>query len=101
GQIGIGTTTNVSAPTAVAAGSTWLNVSVGNEHACGLRSDGQILCWGSNFGGQVGTGPTPPDTTVPNPIASAFSDWIVVAAGGEHSCAVRSGGQLSCWGSDD
>ena len=40
-------------------------VSVGGNHMCGLKTDGSILCWGSNFFGQLA--PPPPAPTGPEP----------------------------------
>src|SRR5690606_12325658 len=38
-------------------------------------------------------------TRSPTPVAVAgLSDVIAVAAGGEHSCALRQSGRVSCWG---
>ena len=31
-------------------------VSVGRQHACGLRADGTAMCWGMNLSGQLGDG---------------------------------------------
>jgi alpha-tubulin suppressor-like RCC1 family protein len=35
---------------------TFTKLAVGDKFACGLRSDGAIYCWGSNWGGQLGIG---------------------------------------------
>jgi len=37
------------------------SVTVGSAHACGLRSDATVWCWGNNAEGQIGDG-TMPDT---------------------------------------
>jgi alpha-tubulin suppressor-like RCC1 family protein len=38
----------------------------GGAHTCALREDGRVLCWGSNFVGQLGTN-TNVGTSTPNP----------------------------------
>ena len=38
------------------AGS-FVSVSAGNLHTCGVRSDGSVACWGSDENGQA----TPPE----------------------------------------
>ena len=60
-------------------------VSVGSSHACGLRANGQITCWGSN---RFGAADAP---------AGSFS---AVSVGGLHSCGLRANGQITCWGSN-
>ena len=34
-----------------------LSAAIGNQHACSLRSDHSVVCWGSNAAGQLGLGP--------------------------------------------
>jgi Regulator of Chromosome Condensation (RCC1) repeat protein len=58
-------------------------VSAGGFHSCGLRSDGTLVCWGSNSNGQA----TPP--------AGSFT---AVSAGAFYGCGLRSDGTLACWG---
>src|SRR5678815_1977148 len=31
-------------------------IDVGAAHACGLRNDGTVVCWGANSSGQLGNG---------------------------------------------
>ncbi len=47
---------HVATPTRVELGGRAVEVSVGRWHACALRADGEIFCWGSNAGGQLGHG---------------------------------------------
>ena len=58
------------------AGS-FLSVSAGGRHTCGVRSNGSVACWGWNEHGQA----TPP--------AGSF---VSVSAGERHTCGVRSNG---------
>ena len=60
GQLGDGTTTRRSTPTAVAApaGVTLTQVSAGFEHTCAVGSDKHAYCWGFNNAGQLGDGTT-------------------------------------------
>lgn len=44
-----------------------VDVSVGLTHACVVRATGQLLCWGSNFDGQLGDG-TRIDHSTPAPV---------------------------------
>ncbi len=60
-------------------------VSAGSLHGCGLRTDGQVACWGFNEHGQA------------SPPAGAF---IAVSAALWHTCGLRIGGEIECWGDD-
>lgn len=101
GQLGNGTTTRTGVPAAVtgaAAGSAWTAVSVGDEHACAVRTDGTLWCTGSNRSGQLGTGTRASTTTFVQ--VGASTAWTGVTVGGRSSCALR-GTALWCWGADD
>jgi alpha-tubulin suppressor-like RCC1 family protein len=37
-------------------------------HACALRKDGQVLCWGSNTLGELGAGLTGSSVSTPQPV---------------------------------
>ena len=69
-----------------APGGVFSDVSVGDYHSCGLRSDGSVTCWGRNEQGQS-VDPT--------------GGFAAVAAGGSHSCGLRSDGSATCWGRND
>lgn len=65
GQLGIGSTDDQHAPTAVAGGRFFRTISVGVSHTCGVMTEGDAYCWGWNgdgsgdFGnGRLGTGTT-------------------------------------------
>jgi alpha-tubulin suppressor-like RCC1 family protein len=86
-------------------------IVAGGSHACLLSPARKVVCWGSNAKGQLGRdnsaniGATPGDMAGLAPIVfgSAFSTMSVVSitAGREHSCALFSGGKVSCWGTND
>ena len=59
-------------------------VDAGTIHTCGLKTDGRISCWGSNYWGQS----APPDMR--------FSQ---ISAGYLHTCAITGDGEVVCWGS--
>ena len=96
-----GVTSDSETPVAVAGGHTWDRVSTLNSSTCALRkSDGNILCWGINYDGQLGDG-TYDERDVPTPIDSNDT-WTYLskgsADGGYHMCAVLFDGSAWCWG---
>lgn len=94
-QLGVGDNTDRSEPTLVA--SYWKTVALGASHTCGIKPTGTLWCWGDNGVGQVGNGASGSDVTLPTQIGSA-TDWASVAASADHSCAIKTGGTLYCWG---
>lgn len=73
-----------------------IDVAAGALHACGLKTDGTVVCWGGNEYGQLGNDTTT-DSLVATPV-HGLDNVISVEAGGAHTCALRSDGSLFCWG---
>lgn len=88
----------VDEPVIVISGSKFSEVSIGSGHACAVRDDGALLCWGQNADGQLGVG-TATDTTK-QPTEVMGDHWDHVAAGDHHTCGIRNG-VLYCWGRGD
>ncbi|TXD33232.1 hypothetical protein FRC96_16030, partial [Lujinxingia vulgaris] len=74
---------------------TWVEVSAGANHSCGILDDGSLWCWGSNSSGELGVGDSD-QRDVPTRVGDAL--WQTVAAGGQHTCGVQVDGSLWCWG---
>lgn len=64
-------------------GGTFKDISAGFRHACAIRDDDTITCWGDNTNNQTA-----------NPAGTFHS----VSAGYDHTCALRTDGRLLCWG---
>ncbi len=77
----------------------WREVAVTAAHACGIRDDGTLWCWGRNCAGQLGDG-TFESSSEPRQVGTQ-TDWVRVATGGGHSCAIDVDGSLACWGGID
>lgn len=65
--------------------------SVGKDHACGVKLDGTVQCWGiadgsANDFGQVTDTPT--------------GTFVQISAGTVHNCGIRPGGTVECWGAN-
>jgi alpha-tubulin suppressor-like RCC1 family protein len=88
----------VDEPIIVLSGSKFTDVSLGSGHACAVRDDRTLLCWGQNTDGQLGIG-TMSDTTR-QPTEVQGDNWQHVAAGQHHTCGIRAG-ELYCWGRGD
>jgi alpha-tubulin suppressor-like RCC1 family protein len=114
GQLGNGTTAISPVPQEVDGITTALSVTGGSTHTCALLYGGTVQCWGNNGSGQLGNGRTsPPDAPVLKPVVVQddhdgnpatntvdLSGVTAIAAGGFHTCAVRTGGEVACWGHD-
>lgn len=77
----------------------WVDLSSGYQHSCGLLADGAIRCWGSDQFGQS----TPPTENELGSIINEGAEglegpWVAVGAGYAHSCGLRAGGSIYCWG---
>ncbi len=68
------------------------SVSSGTIHSCGVRTNGSVICWGSNedwYGSFTGQA-TPPG-----------GPFVSIDAGDFHTCGVRDDGSVECWGSNE
>lgn len=94
------------APVPVAGGLSFVAITAGGLHNCGLTSDGSAYCWGSNDEGQLGVGTTGPQVCTPHswncsrtPVRVAGNQrWETISAGSHHTCAVTTNGAAYCWG---
>lgn len=62
---------------------TYVKISTGSFHVCGLKNDGTVECWGENSEGQNDVPPM------------LFQDVI---ADGRYSCGLAMDGTIQCWG---
>ena len=100
GELGDGTTVDRLTPVPVAGLSSGvIAISAGFYHTCAITSAGALQCWGSNSSGQVGDGTTVTKLS-PVPVFGLTSGVISVGAGGYHTCALITGGTVTCWGDD-
>jgi alpha-tubulin suppressor-like RCC1 family protein len=97
GQLGDGSMTDRTVPTAVPLITDAVQISAGSQHTCAVRASGQVACWGSNASGQLGDGTTM-RRLAPVMVGGGLADAIQVSAGGLHTCALRATGAVVCWG---
>ncbi len=100
----------------ITPGSAPRRLCIGHDHACVIRG-GQVFCWGSNQGGQLGDGDAPgayrvhsmctggtncaPQAAGPvqiDPDGAPLTDAIALSCGTFHTCALTSAGSVYCWG---
>jgi alpha-tubulin suppressor-like RCC1 family protein len=100
GKLGNGTPVNGRTP--VNAPSLLTSVAAGRNHSCGLAGT-TAFCWGSNVNGELGinTGPGG-GSSAPRQVTngSGTPAWSKISAGDRHTCAIDTGGQIWCWGSN-
>jgi alpha-tubulin suppressor-like RCC1 family protein len=101
GQLGDATTTSKNTPvTTFAGGTTWKSVAAGSKnHSLAIKTDGSLWVWGGNgtFEAKLGInadgGRNTPVTTF-----AGGNNWKQVAAGYNHSAAIKTDGTLWIWG---
>ena len=89
---------------------TYLQVSAGGDYSLAVGSDGNAYAWGWNYWGQLGDGTTTErhaPVRVKTPDRSTYPDlpadftYLQVSAGGDHSLALGSDGNVYAWGRND
>lgn len=72
----------------VSAGGGWGTVpgQESGDYACGLHTDGSLLCWGNNRFGQA--------VDLPGPFTQ-------IGTGVYHTCGLRPNGSADCWGASE
>jgi alpha-tubulin suppressor-like RCC1 family protein len=98
-SIGNGMTTLQDSPVQL-PGNDWASVSLGNNHACAVKTSGALHCWGENAEGQLGVGASTAAQLAFAPVNGDL-DWVAVAAGDRSTCALKTGNRLFCWGRND
>jgi alpha-tubulin suppressor-like RCC1 family protein len=97
GQLGDGTAPSPSSVPVQVAGLTSgvQAIAAGQWHTCALVN-GNVVCWGANYSGQLGDGTTN-DSTTPVQVSGLTGEVTSVSAGNGHTCAAVDGGAW-CWG---
>ncbi|NMO13637.1 hypothetical protein HPC49_31185 [Pyxidicoccus fallax] len=79
-------------------------LAAGHSQSCAIFMGGDLLCWGENSHGQLGTGDTryrgqTPDTLLGPPVELGTERRpIQVAVGAGYTCALLEHGAVKCWG---
>lgn len=99
GQVGNGGTSNTSPPVAIDTLTSYNMVSSGFQYSCGITTANKLKCWGSNTNGVLGLGTFGGFQASPTAV-DALQDYIFVAAGYMHVCAITTLNKLKCWGAN-
>ena len=96
GQLGLGDTTNRSAPVQIGLLTTWSSAQLGYKHVGAIKTDGTLWTWGRNNQGALGHGDT---TSLSSPVkVGTLTDWASFSGGRPHSLAIKTDGTLWAWG---
>ncbi len=77
-----------------------VQLSARGGHACVVTTSGGAKCWGSNFEGQLGGGPTGARAAASDVVGLTSGVFAIAAADGAHTCAIVTGGGVKCWGAN-
>ncbi|MCA9626155.1 MAG: hypothetical protein KC766_00755, partial [Myxococcales bacterium] len=97
GQLGVGEFGDRQAPSTALLPESIDRLSAGSGHACAVSRLGGLYCWGRNAERQLGHEDSRENQATPW-LVDAFEDWSDVSAGDGHTCGIRAGGALYCWG---
>jgi prepilin-type N-terminal cleavage/methylation domain-containing protein len=98
-QLADGTQVDSNLPVQIAnLSGTFTQITAGDFHACTLRDDGTVWCWGINEEAQLGRGTLSVSEATPAQPAGSLTGVIQVEAGDQNTCAVKNDGTLWCWG---
>jgi len=80
------------------------DIGLGRRFSCALHANGAVWCTGDNAQGQLGVGAAGEPTSTPRQVTDSTSaliaDATAIGAGREHACAVRTNGEVWCWGAN-
>lgn len=88
GQLGVGDNNDRLEPTLVSTVDNFVAVVAGDQHTCGLTTDGDAYCWGDNYPGQGQLGVGDNNDRLKPELVSGGHRFIQLTAGGQHTCGI-------------
>lgn len=86
---------------------SFIEISAGGNHSCGLTSQKEIWCWGATIDSRRG-GPDAVESNVPvkinhQPIDAGQEElkFLKLVNGRRHTCALSTANDLWCWGDNE
>lgn len=83
-------------PGTISGNDTWVQLSAGYSHTCGITSAARAACWGYNAYGQLGDG-TNKTRSAPVDV-KGYDSWLQISAGQDHTCGIMADYSAWCWG---
>lgn len=96
------------------AATQWKSVSTGYDFTCAIdnSANSKIYCWGNNTSNQLAIKVTPttqkillPTLAEDNKVSPSKTilnnSWVKIKSGRNHSCALKTNGELFCWGNNN
>jgi len=102
GELGLGDTTDRSAPTQVGTDTDWVIIAASHSHSVAIKADGSLWVWGYHYyAPNFIVGQSSSDDLRDNiPVKiETDSSWASVAAGHYYTLAIKTDGSLWAWGS--
>ena len=89
-----------SSPTQVGTDATWSDILTGGG-SMGLKTDGTLWTWGSNYNGQLGTNTPYPTGERSSPVqVGTDTTWSKIGVAGGTKFAIKTDGTAWSWGGD-
>lgn len=88
----------------IGGANKWKQFDYNDIHACGVRADKSVWCWGSSTRGQVGNNSAEESDFEPTPVSlTGGGTWKMVATSISHSsygnsCGIKTDDTIWCWG---
>jgi alpha-tubulin suppressor-like RCC1 family protein len=101
GDGGVGNPVDDQSPNSIGLATNLRAIAGGEAHTLALKADGTVMAWGDDSAGQLGDGTIGGPFAVATPRAVVgLTNVIAIAAGRNHSLALRGDGTVWSWGSD-
>ena len=94
--LGDGRDRDSTRPVGVTGGISFLQLDVSTGVRCGVSTNQVVMCWGSNFYGQLGIGTTE-RSDIPVEVETDLR-FTQVSVGGQNACAIDLDRNAWCWG---
>lgn len=101
GQLGIGNSAiaRIPVPVLVPGLTDIRQVGVGADHACALRGNGTVWCWGESIYGQLSVASV--GNHAPSPVQiPGVTTATQLTTGKYHTCVRTAAGGVQCWGNN-